>query len=593
MFKRTARLSHRRGCTRWIVATLLVIHAGLLAFSSSRQAPTIDEPPHLLAGLSYWEFGRFDLFRVNPPLPRLVAALPVLATDYQTDWSGFVPSSAARPEFSMARRFVTLNDDRFMAMLVLSRWACIPFSLLGAVVCYRWGAELYGVRAGLLSLLLWSFSPTILAHGQLNTCDVAAASFGSLAMFMLWQNLRSPSHQGMFLSSVSLGFALLCKTTLILFLPLVPVLWLIGSRETLVNSWRNIVIQSFGTVAVSLFIVNLGYGFEDSCRRLGDFKFSSRSLTRSVTNPNTSTNRFNGTLLQYLPVPLPANYVLGIDAQKIDHESHNQPSYMHGAFRSRGWPHYYVYAALVKIPAGTWLLVALVTVGRLSSRGPRDWTWRDELVLLAPAVLVFLTVSSQTRFTDHFRYILPVFPMFFIWIGQVASRSTSRNRIAPCVLTIAACWSVVSCLATYPHTLSYFNEFVGGPTRGDACLLGSNLDWGQDLMYLKKWQDDHQEATPLYVAYWGIADPSLVGMQYQLPPFEPTDGWHAVSINILKGCPWPIPMRDGTTANAFGDRYLYFQSLRPQTRAGYSIMIYHIKSTDPSEAETNAMLPPE
>jgi hypothetical protein len=45
-------------------------------------------------------------------------------------------------------------------------------------------------------------------------------------------------------------------------------------------------------------------------------------------------------------------------------------------------------------------------------------------------------------------------------------------------------WFMASSLWIYPHSLSYFNEAIGGPCNGPDHLLGSNLDWGQDLKYV-------------------------------------------------------------------------------------------------------------
>jgi hypothetical protein len=56
-----------RAVTRFVVVSLLAIHAGLLAWQAYRYSPTIDEPAHMAAGISHWKFGRFDLYRVNPP----------------------------------------------------------------------------------------------------------------------------------------------------------------------------------------------------------------------------------------------------------------------------------------------------------------------------------------------------------------------------------------------------------------------------------------------------------------------------------------------------------------------------------------------
>jgi hypothetical protein len=86
---------------RRILVALLVIHSSLLAYSAYVHSPTLNEPGHLVAGLSYWKFGRFDVYSVNPPLVRLVAALPVMAAGYEEDWSGYSEGPGARPEFAM------------------------------------------------------------------------------------------------------------------------------------------------------------------------------------------------------------------------------------------------------------------------------------------------------------------------------------------------------------------------------------------------------------------------------------------------------------------------------------------------------------
>ena len=40
--------------------------------------PTVDEVVHLPAGITYWQKGTFRLYHHNPPLVKLVAALPVI-----------------------------------------------------------------------------------------------------------------------------------------------------------------------------------------------------------------------------------------------------------------------------------------------------------------------------------------------------------------------------------------------------------------------------------------------------------------------------------------------------------------------------------
>ncbi len=61
------------------VLLILVAHLTLAVRSLVEENPTIDEVIHLPAGITYWQTGRFGLYHHNPPLIKLVAALPVIA----------------------------------------------------------------------------------------------------------------------------------------------------------------------------------------------------------------------------------------------------------------------------------------------------------------------------------------------------------------------------------------------------------------------------------------------------------------------------------------------------------------------------------
>ena len=59
------------------VVLLLAVHLTLAVRSLVRENPTVDEVVHLPAGITYWQTGTFRLYHHNPPLVKLVAALPV------------------------------------------------------------------------------------------------------------------------------------------------------------------------------------------------------------------------------------------------------------------------------------------------------------------------------------------------------------------------------------------------------------------------------------------------------------------------------------------------------------------------------------
>jgi hypothetical protein len=190
-------------------------------------------------------------------------------------------------------------------------------------------------------------------------------------------------------------------------------------------------------------VLNLGYGFEGTLTPLKEFHFVSKMFTGSGTffatqNPTPSTdstakkvpdplgttNRFAHTFLAHLPVPLPKNYLLGIDIQQHDFEDYGRPSYLRGEWRDHGWWYYYIYACAIKVPLALWLLAALTLFTRFfwltANSQQLTAPWRDELILLFPAIFIFAVVSSKTGFSEHMRYVLPAFPYFFIWISQLA-----------------------------------------------------------------------------------------------------------------------------------------------------------------------------
>lgn len=412
------------------VVSLLAIHAGLLAYSATTHSPTMNEPGHLVAGLSYWEFGRFEVYRVNPPLTRLIAALTVMAAEYEADWSAYHEDPGARPEFAMGSDFIAANGERSIWLFTIARWACIPISLIGGIFCFLWGRELYGTLAGLAALVLWCFSPNILAHAELITPDAAATAFGIGAGYMFWRWLKVPTWQRTACAALLLGLAELSKMSWLFLFGLWPLLWVFwrltsGEEHWSWMAWWKQGVQMAAILLGGLYLLNLGYLFDGTFTQLKEFTFVSETLA-GPEDAGEGGNRFAGTWLGEVPVPLPEQYVLGLDTQKRDFEHYGQPSYLAGEWKDGGWWYYYLYGCLVKVPHGTQVLF-LLAVG-VTILAPSLVPWRDELVLLSPAVCIFALVSAQIEFNHHFRYILPSLGLLTIFLGKPIFYLTGEFR---------------------------------------------------------------------------------------------------------------------------------------------------------------------
>ncbi len=587
------------------VVLLLVVHVGLLAYGALIHSPTFNEIGHLPAGISHWQFNRYDLYRVNPPLVRMVAAAPVLAMNPNTDWSSYGTHSTQQSQLNVGIDFVKANGDRSFLLYSVGRMACIPFSCLGLGVCFLWAKNLYGSQSGVLSAALWCFSPLIVGHGSLMMPDVPAASCGVLSAYLFWCWNRQPAWSCAIQCGIALGLALLTKTTLLILLPLFILIWgLTIDRHS--DRPRSPLLRQFAMLAtmfaISFAIVNIGYSFQGSFQPLGSYHFISRALAgQDVKEMDLSAakNRFSGTVLGRIPVPLPADFVLGIDQQKADFDL-GYPCYLRGQWQHGGWWYFYLYGLAVKAPIGTLLLLLLpLILGRFA--GHYRTSFKAAVHLLVPPLAILLLASSQTSLTVHLRYIIPAIPFAFIWASRVARCFTTGHRFVSVVVATSITWTMTSSLLCYPHSIAYFNEFIGGPKRGHYHLLDSNIAWGQDILLLRKWVARHPEARPLHVATFGWIDPAVAGIDYILPPVGPVvdvpqapnpkggtpsvsdsgpqPGWFVIDVNHLHGSPyWAADGHGGwVSPSMLGGGYRYFSQFEPVDRIGYSLLIYHLK----------------
>jgi hypothetical protein len=666
-------LEHPRTARRAVVG-LLAVHSALLAYSAYVHSPTLNEPGHLVAGLSTWKFGRFDVYNVNPPLVKMVAALPVIAAGYDENWSGFSMGPGARPELAMGEDFVAANGERSFFLFMIARWMCMPFSWLGAIVCYLWARDLFGRPCGVIACATWCFEPNILAHASLITPDAHASSLGLAACYTFWRWLKNPTWAQAAVTGVVLGLAELAKTTLILFYPLWPVMWIVYRLSDGGPGWRlrlhgllrrreagqdlsgeDDLLRlrhsrcgapqaeppargrnaSFGEtcqqlpnlsetrmwireggmlalrMAIGLYVLNLGYRFEGALRPLGEFYFVSDLFTGNesgvgdhepagarvhgpefgVQDTNASAtpqfqfdnpkspNRFANTWLADFPSPFPSNYLLGIDLQQKDFEHYGRPSYLGGEWRDHGWWYYYLYAVAIKVPLGLWAIGVFALMLRLpkasgrqtqasgkgiresggghkeSGSGPSAYgmrykaSFRDLFILIFPPLVIFVVVSSKTGMNEHMRYVLPSFPFIFIGLSETfrnlvdnakcapvdcahSHRFWLRRAVCPLFLTLLL-WSSATSWWIYPHSLTYFNELIGGPLNGSQHLLGSNVDWGQDLRYAKSWIE--AESGLVELAFSGGFDPRTVGLDtHEAEENRLAAEWDLVSIGIIK-----------------------------------------------------------
>jgi hypothetical protein len=487
-----------------------------------------------------------------------------------------------RSEFVLARRYVSENAHGIITHIFLARLFCLPFAILGAVVCWRWATEMYGRASGFISLLLWCFCPYILGHAPSIMNDAPASSLGVAAGYTFWRWLKRPGLLRSALAGISLGAALLCKFTIVIFVPLFIFIYILhNSRNN--NNVKSKNLQFLIVLLLSWYTLNSFYLFEGTFKRFRHIKFHTRILSGHVSLhdiPPGGSNFLENRWLGYFPILLPTEYVQGFDTQLLDFER-GLMSYLCGEWSGTGWWYYYAVALLAKLPIGTLLVVALALLASVTRSGASS-DFLDESMLILPIVSIFLLVSSQWRVSVHSRYILPMLPFLFVWAGKVWRSNKRAWWFVKPVSVFALVWSITSSLAIFPHSLSYFNEGVGGPVNGPLVLLDSNIDWGQDLLFLKRWLDKNPDVRLDGLAYYGMIDPSCVGIPKTPMPNPGIDAEVAQDspIAMTHG---PKPGVYALSVNyifSYSQEYSYFRKFRPTFTAGYSIYIYKLSKED-------------
>lgn len=571
----------------WLVG-ILGVHCALMAYTAAWTSPTFDEPSHLAAGLYVWRTGQCDLYAVNPPLVKVVAAIPVLVTGFNENWLR-VRRPPARTEMNVGIDFVAANQSRILWMTTLARWACIPFCVLGGAVCYIWSNRLFGSPCGWIALLLWCFSPTILGNGAVISADVASASVGVLACYLFWRWLDEPTWERAMVNGLGLGICWLVKLTWVI-LPFIWILvWLAyrisddKPRQTLGRGLLQIGVSTF----VAILLLNVGYAFEGSLTQLGDYQFTSGVLggVPSHQGDRLRGNRFRDTLVGSIPVPVPSSFVYGLDAQKQDFEE-SRMLYFAGHRSHSGWWYFYPLSVLLKEPLGTLLLglIALLSFFRT----PRWWaTAMRQCAVWIPPLVVLLLVSSNSRL-NYYRYLTPTLPFAFVWISQIGQRLPDSAAFRGFLYSSLSI-SVMAGLASVPHSLSFVNVLGGGTTAGHYWFADCNFDWGQDLPALREWIRRHPEVEQLHVAYFGMVHPLSAGIEFRdLPPelinralriteYRIPAGWYAISVSHLRGIEGHVHNSNGGINTVQDAGLTVFESETPIDRAGPSILIFHIQ----------------
>ncbi len=594
--RREARGARRERSVLVLLAVvgLLAIH-GLLGLTSARRKSTsFDEIAHLVAGVSLLQTGDYRLLPEHPPLPHVWAALPTMVGDFVLpEFDG--PAWWTSNHWKLGKRFFYELGNDPQAILARSRTMMMMLSVALGLVVWCWSRRLFGVTGGMLSLALYAFSPTMLAHGRLITTDLPAGLFFLLAAAALWRMLHRISPLSLALTAVAVAALLLSKMSAPIALPIAGVLVvvrLVSNRPTEIACGRRLELRSrlgqlaawLAAAVVQVLLVVLliwaAYGFRYPAMRDAepsrDRFFTPVPLpsTTSVWKAELAGLGRRGAVITWMRDHrlLPEGYLFGLTFA-LQHAQARQ-AFLNGETRVRGWWYFFPYCLAVKTPLPLFGLLSMAVVAAIVQRRQRrsEHPSADSpasplaagLYRTAPLwaiVFVYGGFAIASNLNIGHRHLLPIYPVLFILAGRAGAWLRSTQRPPRWLASALTVLFIGSSLLIWPHYLAYFNSLVGGPGGAYKHLVDSSLDWGQDLSGLKRWldlhhapQDDGTAATPVYLAYFGTGLPGAYGIEARMLPgylsWEPvwvgalTRGVYCVSatmlhqLRLLPECRW-------------------------------------------------------
>lgn len=555
--------------TRILPFTILVFFFTVCFLSQKEKSVTVDEFAHFPAGI-------FNLvnrdWRMDKESPPLVKCLPGGLTARLTNpIIPKVPADLSQNAWAFGYRFMYENFTRYIDIFKWGRVVVIILACIGGWLVYAFAARLFGPGGGLVSLLLYTANPNIIAHAQLVTIDAGATVFFLTAVFLFWKFLGRMSIPSAIIAGIGLGVAQLSKFTALILIPIMLATVLIsaawrqkhpddqsgGNGRTYLSSICLFCI----VLVICVVTINTGYWFAGTFFTLETQLFSSDVMKWLASTP-----------IRHIPVPLPMDYVSGFDIQMAVSQGNNPfyMGYLMGEHSMTGWWYYYLVSLFVKNPEIIWGFAAFSMWAWIKTAPqPPLRTW----LCLWGIPLIFISYFSVfTNIPIGIRFLLPIFPLLFIACGGIVRHIAMKEWKGKILLGMMLFAYCLPALSIYPDYLSYFNTASGGPENGHRWLIDSNIDWGQDLPALKRYMTDNKVET-VKLGYFGRVDPGIYHIDYTLAERAIGEGLHAISVNFLVGRPYYL-LFEGALRYIDRDYYASYRSLVPVAVLGNTIFIF-------------------
>ena len=534
---------------------LLLLMAILSGRAALRESVTVDEVSHIASGVSYLQKLDLRLNEEHPPLPKVLAAIPLVLRGVHADYShiSWKISEDFFPAYMGQWVFGQWLLTRWNNPVATLAWARLPMLLLALVLgwaLYAYARRLGGTWGGLICLSVYVSTPTFIAFGPLVHTDIAVTLFSLSTLWRFAEVWQNPSRKNAVLFGLSLAGALLSKFTAgILFFAFVAV--------ALSTRWRAVPGRPIGKPEARRWhrlrwrATLQGILWAGLVVYLFYFIFS---LNQSTDVLYRIGHGPAAVPLRRLLMP-PWLYLRGVFFVLL---TGSRPTFILGHAYPHGVWFYFPVLFLLKSPPGFLGLLALALALALWQKRRDEGNpaaipaelaihWR----VLWVALVVFTGFCMLSRLDLSIRHFSIPLVLLILLLAPLPRMVARLEASAPNLARLAAAAAVALTLSflltavrAYPYYFPYINAFSLGRTAY-ALVNDSNLDWNQSLPEVKRFADEHG-LQRIALDQWAINDPAATVPQAELwdcqKPTAADDGqWVVVSANMIMdghNCIW-------------------------------------------------------
>jgi len=536
--------------SHYLLLTVLIVITLLRLIDHYRvTSATYDEGFHIAAGMELLDRGYYKYELQHPPLGRITTALPLYLKGLRS-----IGYSTATEE---GNAILHASGDAHVN-LTLARMGNLLFLFLAAWIVYRWSCRWFSKRTALLALVILLNLPPIIGHGSLAALDVPGAAGLLTASYTILRWLEKPSTGGWIRMSLGICLAILTKFSNIAFLPLTILAMFVvycAGRGLLLreifSDWKSRVRQASASLLLVLLLIPVSYRFYTTAviPPVGTRQFVSR-----IFPPESLLHEVAVRLIE---TPTPWHpFVAGIYYVDV-HNRLGHDGYLLGEFRSHGWWYFFLVVLLVKSP-----LAFLLGTPLMIHRG-RSLAAFNHSIFLWIAPLMILLFCLLVSINNGVRHILVLYLFWSIALAEGLVRwwdlGGRRQWLVKGLLVILLSESFL----THPFYIGHFNLLAG--KKPERILADSDLDWGQDLLHLRRYLEVH-DLSNVQIIYFGSAPVNeIIPPRHRQPRPDLKEKYIAISL-----------------------RYLYLENARqgifedlmqrdPIARIGSSIVLYRIQ----------------